>query len=60
MFHNMSILDLDITKVVLLLRVFVFRLVSGGIPVGHFNYVFVDEAGQAVEPECVIAIAGKH
>lgn len=34
------------------------RLVSGGIPVGHFNYVFVDEAGQAVEPECVIAIAG--
>ena len=56
----MSILDLDITKVVLLLRVFVFRLVSGGIPVGHFNYVFVDEAGQAVEPECVVAIAGKH
>ncbi|XP_039972013.1 putative helicase mov-10-B.2 [Xiphias gladius] len=34
------------------------RLVSGGIPVGHFTHVFVDEGGQAEEPECVIAIAG--
>ncbi|XP_041837310.1 putative helicase mov-10-B.1 isoform X2 [Melanotaenia boesemani] len=34
------------------------RLVTGGIPVGHFSHVFVDEAGQAGEPECVIAVAG--
>ncbi|KAJ0023976.1 hypothetical protein NQD34_003875 [Periophthalmus magnuspinnatus] len=34
------------------------RLVSGGVPVGHFTYIFVDEGGQAVEPECVISIAG--
>uniref|UniRef100_A0A8C4I5S1 RNA helicase n=1 Tax=Dicentrarchus labrax TaxID=13489 RepID=A0A8C4I5S1_DICLA len=35
------------------------RLVSIGIPVGHFTHVFLDEGGQAVEPECVIPIAGK-
>ncbi|KAK7916467.1 hypothetical protein WMY93_012228 [Mugilogobius chulae] len=34
------------------------RLVSIGVPVGHFSYMFVDEGGQAVEPESVIAIAG--
>ncbi|XP_035008504.2 putative helicase mov-10-B.1 isoform X2 [Hippoglossus stenolepis] len=34
------------------------RLVSKGIPVGHFTHVFVDEGGQAEEPQCVIAVAG--
>ncbi|KAI4903009.1 hypothetical protein NFI96_012038, partial [Prochilodus magdalenae] len=34
------------------------RLVSGGIPVGHFSHIFIDEAGQAVEPESVVGIAG--
>ncbi|XP_060724073.1 putative helicase mov-10-B.1 [Tachysurus vachellii] len=34
------------------------RLVSCGIPVGHFTHIFIDEAGQAVEPECVVGIAG--
>ncbi|XP_008285144.1 putative helicase mov-10-B.2 [Stegastes partitus] len=34
------------------------RLVTGGIPVGHYTHVFVDEAGHAVETECVVPLAG--
>ncbi|CAL8319741.1 unnamed protein product [Merluccius merluccius] len=34
------------------------RLVTGGIPPGHFSHVFIDEAGHAVETECIIPIAG--
>lgn len=35
-----------------------FRLVTGGIPPGHYTYIFVDEAGQATEPETIIPLAG--
>ncbi|XP_071375982.1 putative helicase mov-10-B.1 isoform X2 [Centroberyx affinis] len=45
-------------KVIITTMVTAGRLVSGGIPSGHFTHVFVDEGGQAVEPECVIAVAG--
>ncbi|KAI7797621.1 putative helicase mov-10-B.1 [Triplophysa rosa] len=34
------------------------RLVSGGVPVGHFSHIFVDEAGHAVESETIISVAG--
>ncbi|XP_034452521.1 putative helicase mov-10-B.2 isoform X2 [Hippoglossus hippoglossus] len=34
------------------------RLVTGGIPSGHFTHVFVDEAGHAVETESLIPLAG--
>ncbi|KAM4047751.1 helicase MOV-10 isoform 2-T2 [Anomaloglossus baeobatrachus] len=34
------------------------RLVSAQFPSGHFSHVFIDESGHAVEPECVIPIAG--
>ncbi|KAM4610171.1 putative helicase mov-10-B.1 [Polymixia lowei] len=34
------------------------RLVTGGIPPGHFTHVFVDEAGHAVETECLVPLAG--
>uniref|UniRef100_A0A673BQA8 RNA helicase n=1 Tax=Sphaeramia orbicularis TaxID=375764 RepID=A0A673BQA8_9TELE len=34
------------------------RLVSGNIPIGHFTHVFVDEAGHAVETECIVPLAG--
>ncbi|KAL6112550.1 mov10 [Pungitius sinensis] len=50
--------DLMTYKIVATTMVTAGRLVSGGIPVGHFTHVFLDEGGQAVEPECVIAIAG--
>ncbi|XP_008278315.1 putative helicase mov-10-B.1 [Stegastes partitus] len=45
-------------KIIVTTMITAGRLVSGGIPVGHFSHVFVDEGGQAVEPECIIAIAG--
>ncbi|XP_071388139.1 putative helicase mov-10-B.1 [Centroberyx affinis] len=34
------------------------RLVTGGIPPGHYTHIFVDEAGQAAETECIIPLAG--
>ncbi|NWI65240.1 SDE3 helicase, partial [Todus mexicanus] len=34
------------------------RLVSANFPSGYFSHVFIDECGQAVEPESVAAIAG--
>ena len=27
-----------------------------GLGVGHFSHVFVDEAGQATEPECLLPV----
>ncbi len=29
-----------------------------GFPLGHFTHVFMDESGQAVEPESLISLAG--
>ncbi|XP_070695391.1 putative helicase mov-10-B.2 [Pempheris klunzingeri] len=34
------------------------RLVTGDIPQGHFTHIFVDEAGHAVETECLVPLAG--
>ena len=35
-----------------------YRLVSLGIPKSHFTHVFIDEAGQGMEPECLVPIVG--
>jgi len=34
------------------------RLVTANFPPQQFSHIFVDEAGQATEPETLIAIAG--
>ena len=36
----------------------VYRLVSLGIPKSHFTHIFIDEAGQGMEPECLVPIVG--
>ena len=33
------------------------RLVSNGIPQGHFTHIFMDEAGHSTEPEAMIPLA---
>ncbi|KAG7332537.1 hypothetical protein KOW79_004371 [Hemibagrus wyckioides] len=45
-------------KIVVTTVVTAGRLVTGGVPAGHFTHIFVDEAGHAVECETIIAIAG--
>jgi helicase MOV-10 len=34
------------------------KLYAVGVPQGHFNYIFVDEAGHAEEPLTLAATAG--
>ena len=33
------------------------RLVSAKFPRNHFSHIFIDEAGHATEPECIIPVA---
>ena len=33
------------------------RLVSASFPRDHFTHIFIDEAGHATEPECIIPVA---
>lgn len=45
-------------KVIVTTLVTAGRLVSANFPPGHFTHIFIDEAGQAEEPEVIIPIAG--
>ncbi|XP_032827229.1 helicase MOV-10 isoform X2 [Petromyzon marinus] len=50
--------DLMTYKVMVTTLITAGRLVSASFHEGHFSHIFVDEAGQAVEPECLVAVAG--
>ncbi|KAI7797624.1 putative helicase mov-10-B.2 [Triplophysa rosa] len=50
--------DLMSYKILVCTLVTAGRLVSGGVPEGHFSHIFVDEAGHAVESETIISVAG--
>ncbi|XP_013408833.1 putative helicase MOV-10 [Lingula anatina] len=45
-------------KVVVCTLVTAGRIASANFPPGHFTHIFIDEAGHAVEPEGLIALAG--
>ncbi|XP_043932875.1 helicase MOV-10 isoform X2 [Protopterus annectens] len=53
-----SIEDLQKYRIIITTLVTAGRLVSADFPKYHFSHIFIDEAGHAVEPECVIPIAG--
>jgi len=50
--------QLDKYKVIVTTLVTAGRLVSAQFPQDHFTHIFIDESGQATEPESVIAMAG--
>ena len=39
------------------LHTYFLRLVSALFPRNHFSHIFIDEAGHATEPECIIPVA---
>ncbi|XP_076023313.1 putative helicase mov-10-B.2 [Genypterus blacodes] len=52
-----SIEELMQYQVIVSTLVNVSRLVTGGLPRGHFSSIFVDDAGQVAETECIIPLA---
>ncbi|KAF5285039.1 hypothetical protein FQR65_LT02351 [Abscondita terminalis] len=57
-FYHPPINELNKYFVIVTTLVTASRLVNGGVPPGHFSYVFIDESGQATESETLIPIAG--
>ncbi|XP_039261183.2 putative helicase MOV-10 [Styela clava] len=50
--------DLSNYEIIVCTLITAGRLVSAKFPDDHFTHIFVDEAGQATEPECMVALAG--
>lgn len=56
-FYYPSLSELMKYRILITTMVTAGRLVSANFPQGHFTHVFIDEAGHAMEPEAVIAVA---
>lgn len=57
-FYYPSIQDFMKYKVVVATLAGSGKLVSAEFPRNHFTHIFVDEAGQSLEPECLIPVVG--
>ena len=57
-FHFPALETIGQYRIIVTTLVTAGRLVSAQFPADHFQHIFIDEAGQATEPETMIAVAG--
>lgn len=56
--HRYTASELKKYRIIVATLVTSFKLLSFCLPLNHFTHVIVDEAGHALEPECVIPLMG--
>jgi helicase MOV-10 len=57
--YNGMVSTFNFCRVIVVTFVTSGRIASFQFPAEHFSHVFLDEAGHAVEPETIVAIAGQ-
>ncbi len=57
--YNRMVSTFNFCRVIVVTFVTSGRIASFQFPAEHFSHVFLDEAGHAVEPETIVAIAGQ-